>query len=180
MSGRLRTRIQARRRDERGTLLVEALMMMTVISIVSASYVGVNAAVQASMRHHQAVDVVDQYTTGLLEEVQALPWASVALCDHANTVPDNQVQYVGTCPARTVDPTSTKTIQGVTVTSTATVTWDDGSTSRPPAAFGRKVITLVSTFTPIGSDQTRTVRIAGSRTATPNEAPPTTIPESRQ
>src|SRR5699024_2532423 len=94
---------RARERDERGSMLIEALVAMAMITIVVAGFMGVSNGVQDSIRHHESVDAVDQYLTGLAEETAALSWASLAHCGtNPGDLATNVKWNTGSCPTGTL------------------------------------------------------------------------------
>ena len=171
---------RARERDERGSMLVEALVGMAMITIVVSGFLGVTNGVQASMRHHESVDAVDQLVTGLSEEASALPWAAVAQCGSGASDLATTVKYANTtadpCPPGAIAPSQTIALDGFNVTVTTAVTWQTPSPGSPDG-YGRKLVNIVAKWTPPGESQARTVNEHYTRTSSPSEALPTSIPK---
>ncbi len=168
---------RARARDETGSILIEALVGMAMVTVVVAGSLGVSSNVQASLRHHESVDAVDQYLTGLAEETMALPWASVAHCgagtDEGAGSSTTLVDWPDAeCPPVTIERTREHTVEDVDITITTTVDWV-GTPAQDPSGFGRKQVTMTATWTPAGDTRQRSVTETITRTATPSEAIPT-------
>lgn len=181
MRARIRTsvsrRTETRKRDERGSLLIDSLVAMAMVSIVAAGYMGVNNGVQDAMRHHKSVDQVDQYLTGLAEEASALPWESLANCMRPSP-PANAANYTASCPAGAITQIAPeKDIGGgITVNVTTDVTWITSPVPSSPSKFGQKLVTFTASWKPVGGTR-RYVTETMTRTAAPTEALPTTIPQ---
>lgn len=185
----LRARLASRRaRNQRGTILVEALVMAAVGALAMGGYLAITTGTQATVRHNQSIDVVDQYATGQIEEMRSLPWAAVANCsvDPTNTLPDGlsndwtassgKVYHQTTCPSRYLTYYEAPTIANMKVHTYTTVTWDPAYATPTPTLNGRKKITLVMRWKPVGSPTERVRTITAYRTSTPNEVPPVVLP----
>lgn len=187
MLSMLRARFIARtRRDQRGSILVEALVMATVAAISMAGYLAVSQGTQTVVQRHKTVDIVDQYVVHLTERLEATPWENVAVCasDYQTVfgLPGNgNVHYGGasgtTCPSGLLTTRTEETIQHVTITTYVIPSW----VSPPPAyrhpdsAAAKRIIYILNYKS---SDQAsmKSKIINITRSPNPAETPLVTLP----
>ena len=193
----LRARLASRRaRDQRGSVLVEALIMAAVGALAMGGYLAVTTSTQSVVRHHQSVDIVDQYATGQIEKMRALPWAAVANCsgDATNAAPDGLsndwnatrnlmgatepavYHSTTTCPTRYLTFYEVADVQNVKVKVFTRVSWANGSAASNPTLAGQKKVTLTLRWKPVGSPSERVRTITAFRSSTPTEADANTLP----
>lgn len=182
MSARFMAKL--RRRNEQGSILLEAVIVMFVITLTVAGYIGVQTAIAKSADKQQIQTAVDQHLNGVLEEASSMPWASIATC-RASLVP---VPAVGTsetspvqstladCPTPGIQETQTTEIDGRDVTISTDVEWVLPSvTTAPPAgagAYGRKRITVVAEWTNHGASSPSVATVVTERIPALDEVSP--------
>jgi hypothetical protein len=186
----LRARLASRRaRNQRGTILVEALVMAAVGAFAMGGYLAITTGTQNTVRHNQSIDVVDQFATGQIEEMRSLPWSAVANCsvDPSNlgrtddtadqwAASSGDVYHQTACPARYMPYYELATIAKVKIHVYTDVAWDPFVAPPTPTLNGRKKITLTLKWKPIGSNVERVRTVTAYRTSTPNEVPPVVLP----
>lgn len=176
-------------RDERGSMILEALIIMFVLTVTAAGAVGVLQSVRASADRQQAQTAIDQHLTGLGEEAMAMPWTSVVACRTPLAVapaggwgltPPVQAT-VADCPTPGIAAARTVTIEDRDVAIATDVTWVLPSATPPapapaaptdPGAYGLKRITLTATWTNPGSQTPSSTSVVIERLPTLDEAAP--------
>ena len=200
--GRIAQRREAERasRGQRGSLMMEAVVMMLVVMVIAAGTIALNQTVHVSNRKAQSTDIAAQAARGLLEKIDATTWDQVGMYDSdysgvsydgdGDGTAEPVVRFAGTRPgsAWPTGPNNpyVEIIQGTQISMVLYITWAaQGAAGDCPAgcglatspgSYGRKRITVVVTYDPVGSAPARTVTYRFVRNALPREALPTTFP----
>lgn len=186
-SGGLRARLRGRLhgRAERGSVMVEALIFMFVISLTVGAYTTSNLTMNKVQRNQTAIDIVAQHAQGVLEKAKATPWADLAFrtadpgyrtagVDNRPTVSTS----AAASSASPLKPLETFYISGhVHVTQRVDVTWaapTAATAATSASSFGEKQVTITMTFTVLGETATHTEIYHLTRTAAPSETVPFT------
>lgn len=184
--GSLRARFLAklRHRGEQGSMLLEAVVVMFVITLTVSGIIGVQTAIAKSADKQQIQTAVDQRLNGILEEASSLPWASITTC-RASLV---AVPVVGTsitspvqatlaeCPTPGIQEKQTVEVDGREVTITTNVEWVLATvTTTPPVddgAYGRKRIIVSAEWTNHGAGQASQAQVVSERVPALDEVSP--------
>lgn len=179
---------------ERGAVLYEVLIFMAVIVIVSGAWVTSNASMTKSVKDSHTFDIGNEAAHGILEEIQGMPWNTLAVSGTpaAGPAADANGEFTVKTPGASnvmteVCPVSTscsgtrvtRVVRGTSVDIVLSVKWKSGtrpacagtpgSTCEAATGYGTKIIRAVVTWTlSNGTTRSRTQTI--ERTATPVEA----------
>lgn len=188
----VRTRVSRRlNRDERGSILIEAVVFMGIIALAMAGYSTMNASVNRAQRSQTAQDIVAQQAHGMLETAEALEWDQLGFNPAQIGVRTGVTVGTTTYPtvkdaavAKRTDvndllPSATITRAGVTMTQSVDIAWYDAHTSSSPAGtYGSKLVSVVISYKVLGSSTVRTQKFSFVRVAKPPEALMRAVPEA--
>lgn len=183
MSMRARLRAKLDRRDQQGSMLLEAVVVMFIITLTVAGFVGVQTAVAKSADQQQVQTAIDQHLNGIVEETMSIPWASVVACrasllpytPGSDTLPPVQVLN-SACPTPGIPADRTVEIDGRTVSITTDVNWVLPSATAPvpvnAAAYGLKQVRVNAQWTNPGATVQSQARVVVERAPTLDEVAP--------
>jgi Tfp pilus assembly protein PilX len=170
------TLLERLRRQDKGTLLVEATVCLGIAGILGLGVTNAQLQADRTQRNSANFNIAVQTAQGMLEKAKATPWQQLGTTAAESPVGDSMLP-AGVTSVRTgkLNPKTVDPVRNLELTTLVAVGW----AAKPVGAstYGTKVVIVKTTWQDVKGDAARTFSHTEQTTITPGvgEAPPSSV-----